>query len=159
MPEDRVEQQPPEVLAMVLADHIHRDQATGKFSILGTYAVIGAATFPARIPVIQVYASLIDGRGPTKVKLVLVDADGERGPVFTNEVTVPFANPTQTMEVHFVHLGAEFPEPGDYCVQLYAAGELLRELRLKVLPTDMQSDDDDEEDYDNDEPDEEEDQP
>ena len=41
-----VEQQPPEVFAVVVADHVHRDDTTGKFFILGTRASIGAAAFP-----------------------------------------------------------------------------------------------------------------
>ncbi len=45
-----VEQQPPEVLALVIADHIHRDDTTGKFFILGTRAAIGAAAFPCNCP-------------------------------------------------------------------------------------------------------------
>ena len=41
-----VEHQPPEVLALVIADHVHRDDSTGKFFILGTRASMGAAAFP-----------------------------------------------------------------------------------------------------------------
>jgi hypothetical protein len=74
MARKKIRQQPPEVLAMVLADHIHRDPGNGKFFILGTYSVIAAAEFPVTHPVIQVYASLIDGRGPTPLKLILVDS-------------------------------------------------------------------------------------
>src|SRR5438093_737987 len=116
MPDEKVAQQPPEVLAMVVADIIHRDPSNGKFFILGTYAVIGAASFPCVHPVIQVYVSLIDGRGPTPIKLLLIDADEARGVIFETEVIVPFVDPTQTMEVVFTHIGAEFPEPGDYCL-------------------------------------------
>jgi hypothetical protein len=59
------EQLPPEVLALVIADHVHRDDNTGKFFILGTRASIGTAAFPFNCPNLAVYASLIDGRGET----------------------------------------------------------------------------------------------
>ena len=41
-----VEKQWPEVIAMMLADVVHRDGATGKFSILGIHSVIVAPGFP-----------------------------------------------------------------------------------------------------------------
>ncbi len=45
-----VEQQPPEVLALVIADHVHQDDSTAKFFVLGTRTSIGAAAFPFTAP-------------------------------------------------------------------------------------------------------------
>jgi hypothetical protein len=91
-----VEQQPPEVLALLIADHVHRDDGTGKFFILGTRASIGAAAFPFNCPSLAVYAGLVDGRGETPVRLRLIDADEAREPVLEFETTVnlrePFSN-------------------------------------------------------------------
>src|SRR5712691_6508477 len=53
-----VEQQPPEVLALVIADHVHQDDLTGKFFILGTRSEIGAPEFPWSQPALAVYAAL-----------------------------------------------------------------------------------------------------
>lgn len=64
-----VEQQPPEVLALVIADHVHRDDITAKFFILGTRGEIGASAFPFNCPSLAVYASMIDGRGETALRL------------------------------------------------------------------------------------------
>jgi len=118
---------------MVLADHVHRDEATGKFFILGTYSCIRAASFPACHPRITVYLALINGRGPTSLKVRLVDADESRLPVFESEGIIEMTDPNQVVEAVFLHTGATFPEAGDYRLQLFAGENLLRETRLQVI--------------------------
>jgi hypothetical protein len=76
-----IDQQPPEVLTLVIADVVHRDWDTGKFSILGTRSSIGSGVFPFECPKLAVYASMIDGRGDTPLQLRLIDVDEERQPV------------------------------------------------------------------------------
>lgn len=129
-----VEQQPPEVLALVIADHVHRDDTTGKFFILGIRASIGAASFPLNCPSLAVYASMIDGRGATPMRLRLIDVDEAREPVLEFETTVNFLDPTDELEVAFRLADLVFPEPGDYRLQLYGAGQFLRERRFLVIP-------------------------
>jgi hypothetical protein len=94
-----VEQPPPEVSALVIADYRHRDDSTGKVFILGTRASLGAAAFPFHCPSLSVYASLIDGRGETPLRLRLIDVDEAREPVLEFETTVNFLDPTEEVEV------------------------------------------------------------
>jgi hypothetical protein len=129
-----VEQQPPEVFALVIADYVHRDDGTNKLFILGTRISLNAATFPFQCPSLAVYAGMIDGRGETAVRLRLIDADEEREPVLDFETTVNFLDPTEELEVAFRLIDLVFPEPGDYRLQLYGAGHFLRERRLLVIP-------------------------
>jgi hypothetical protein len=129
-----VEQQPPEVLALVIADHVHRDDNTAKFFILGTRAAIGAAAFPFNCPSLAVYASMIDGRGETPLRLRLIDVNEEREPVLEFETTVNFLDPTEEVEIAFRLVDLIFPEPGDYRLQLYGAGQFLRERRFLIIP-------------------------
>jgi hypothetical protein len=129
-----VEQQPPEVLALVIADHVHRDDNAGKFFILGTRSSIGAADFPFTCPSLAVYGSMIDGRGETTIKLRLIDVDEAREPVVEYETTVNFLEPTEEVEIVFRLVDLIFPEPGDYRLQLYGAGQFLRERRFLVIP-------------------------
>ncbi len=129
-----VERQPPEVLALVIADHVHRDDGGGKFFILGTRASIGAAAFPFTCSSLAVYASLIDGRGETPMRLRLIDVDEAREPVLEFETTVNFLDPTEEVELAFRLVDLVFPEPGDYRLQLYGADQLLRERRFLVIP-------------------------
>src|SRR5438105_326893 len=88
-----VEQQPPEVLALIIADHVHRDDSTGKFFILGTRASISAATFPFTCTSLALYTCMIDGRGETPLRLRLIDVDEAREPVLLFETTVNFLDP------------------------------------------------------------------
>lgn len=60
-----MEQLPPEVLALVAADRVYRDDSTNKLFILGTRSAFGAAAFPFICSSLAVYASMIDGRGET----------------------------------------------------------------------------------------------
>jgi hypothetical protein len=129
-----VEQQPPEVLALIIADHVHRDDSTGKFFILGTRASVGAAAFPFTCHSLTVYGSLVDGRGETLMRLRLIDADEAREPVLEFETTVNFLDPTEEVEIVFRLIDLAFPEPGDYRLQLFAAGQFLRERRFLVIP-------------------------
>ncbi len=129
-----IEQQPPEVSALVIADYVHRDDNTGKFFILGTRASIGAATFPFHHTSLAVYANLIDGRGETSLRLQLIDVDEAREPILEFETTVNFLDPTEEVEVAFRFQNLSFPEPGDYRLQLFGAGQFLREKRFLVIP-------------------------
>ncbi len=77
---------------------------------------------------------MTDGRGQTPLKMKIVDVDEEREPVLESDAVLDMAEPTQVFEMAFYAAEAVFPEPGEYRVQLYGAGELLRELRLHVVP-------------------------
>jgi hypothetical protein len=129
-----VEQPPPEVLALVIADHVHRDDIAGKFFILGTRASIGAAAFPFTCSSLAVYASMIDGRGETPLRLRLIDVDESREAVLDFETTVNFLDPIEEVEIGFRLVDLVFPEPGDYRLQLEGAGQFLRERRLLIIP-------------------------
>lgn len=123
---------PPLVLAMLMADAAQRDPASKKFSITGTFNIIRSPTFPCRHKVIAVYLSLIGGHGMVPTTLRLVDVDELHEPVVKVDQVMHFDDPTQWIEWAGEFHGVVFREPGDYRLQFFAAGELLRELRLKV---------------------------
>jgi Family of unknown function (DUF6941) len=108
------EQQPPEVLALLIADHVHRDEESGKLFLLGTRNSVGAREFPWTQARLAVYAALTDGRGETRLELRLVDVEESREPVLAHEVGVNFEDPTEDLEVVFLLNDIVFPEPGDY---------------------------------------------
>jgi hypothetical protein len=129
-----VEQQPPDVLAMVLADGVLRDAATGKHFIQGTYAAIFAPEFPWHHPAIVVYVAITNGHGKTPVKMRLVDVDETHDPVFEEETVIDFPDPLTVAELTFVRHGTVFPAPGEYRLQLFGAGQPLKERRIQVMP-------------------------
>ena len=122
MPEERVEQQPPKVLALILADTVLRDIASEKYVIEGTFSVVVASSFPWRQPVIAIYAAITNGHGRTAMKLRLIDIDEARDPIMETETFIDFADPIIVAEMVVALKDVEFLEPGEYCVQLYGAG-------------------------------------
>jgi hypothetical protein len=117
---------------MVLADHVHRDRATGKYFLLGTYNFLLTKAYPCRCQDLVVYTALTDGHGDVPVRLVLTDADEELGALASAEGSVRMDDPTQTCEVVFQLKGVVLPRPGQYRLQLQNGQHLLRELRLEA---------------------------
>jgi uncharacterized protein DUF6941 len=132
--EKPVQQQPPDVLAMVLADTVLQEPATGKFFIQGTYSVIMATDFPWPHPNLTVYFAITNGHGKTPIKVRLVDVDEDREPIFQMDAVLDFADPLVVVESVFTARGVQFPEPGEYRLQFFGAGEPLRERRIQVIP-------------------------
>ncbi len=128
-----VEQQPPEILAMVIADTVVIDVTTDKKTIQGIFHSLTAESFPWVQPSIVVYAVFTEGYGATSLKLRLVDVDELRPPLFELETVVNFADPLDVLEVVFSQKNIVFPAPGEYRFQLFGAGQPLRERRLQVL--------------------------
>jgi hypothetical protein len=129
-----VEQQPPQILALILADQVYQDDSSGRFSILGIRSALGARIFPWKQTQLAVYAVLTDGRGKTTVRLRLIDVEGTREPVLEYETIAEFLDPTDDVQVIFHLRDLVFPEPGDYRLQVEAAGQLLCERRLLLIP-------------------------
>jgi hypothetical protein len=127
-----LEQQPPLVLAMILADTVLLDVATGKNVIYGTYQALEAAAFPFTHPSIVVYVALTEGYGETIVRLRLTDVDELRPPIFQLETMVNFSDPFLVLEIVFRESKVVFPTPGEYRLQLFGADEPLLERRLQV---------------------------
>lgn len=127
-----VEQQPPLVLAMIVADTVLHDLLTDKMTIQGTYQVVRAESFPYRHPSLVVYVALTEGYGETSVRLRLVDVDEADAPILELESVLDFADPFDVLQVVFAPASVVFPEPGDYRLQLFGAGEPLLERRLQV---------------------------
>jgi len=61
----------------------------------------GAVAFPFNCPSLAVYASMIDGRGETPMRLRFIDVDEAREPVLEFETTVSFLDPTEVVEIAF----------------------------------------------------------
>ncbi|HBO43970.1 MAG TPA: hypothetical protein DD670_08570 [Planctomycetaceae bacterium] len=126
----------PYCLAMVLCDNVHRDAATGKHTILGTFSTLGAGKYPAKVS-FCVYFAITDGLGPTKLRIRLVDAacgitdevDGETEPVFEVSHEFPFESPLVVLEGMF-QFKTEIPKAGLYHCEMWAGGELLMSRRV-----------------------------
>ena len=129
---------PPYPLAMVICDMVWRDPYTAKCTIIGTFSAVCSSIFPAVHPVLSVYITLTDGRGIVPISLVLIDADEERAPIFKQDQDIEFIDPRAIVELIFVSGGIQFPQPGEYRLQLIAANEFIMERRILVLQTPLE---------------------
>jgi hypothetical protein len=135
MPDEKVEQQYPDVLAMVLADTILHDLGSGKFYIQGTYAAIFAPEFPWRHGPIMVYFAITNGHGKTPIKVRVIDLDDEEEPLIEAVgMEIDFPDPLAVAEGVIKCAPVLFPRPGEYRLQLFGASEFLKERRLQVIP-------------------------
>ncbi len=121
---------PPIVLALVICDAVHRDPTSGKSFVLGTFAGFESSAFPTTRSV-TAYVVVTAGRGVARIRVRLVDAEGARSPIAEAEASIEFSDPRDVAEFA-VYLDAEFPEAGEYRLQLFADDEFLVERRLRV---------------------------
>ena len=77
-----------------------------------------------------IYLDLTNGRGKVDIKVQIVDTDEVREPVWSADLEFEFADPRMVGEFDFMAGGLEFPEPGEYRVQVYANDEFIIERRL-----------------------------
>jgi uncharacterized protein DUF6941 len=126
--------QPPDVLALVIADSVLVEAGSQKCYIQGTYSTIMAAAFPIMSPRIFVYVAITNGHGKTPMILRIVDVDETHAPLVVSELSIDFPDPLTVVEGVFILQGVTFPRAGEYRLQLFGAGQPLRERRLQVVP-------------------------
>jgi len=130
----------PYCLAMVLCDAVHRDAATGKFTLLGTFSTLAVREYPAKVN-FCIYYAVTDGLGPTTLRLRLVDAasgiadSADAKPeksVFDIRADFAFDNPLAVVE-STVGIETVVPRPGLYHCELWAGDDLLMSRRLMAV--------------------------
>lgn len=67
------------------------------------------------------------------MKVQLVDADEERDPVFVKDGDVEFKDPRMIAEMGVHMINVTFPEPGEYRLQLLAAGDMVPLMERRIL--------------------------
>lgn len=140
----------PYCLAMVLCDAIHRDPATGKCTILGTFSAFHPRQLPAKVR-FAVYAEVTDGIGEVEFVLRIVesrsllDDSGDEPFVWKPDQSpkVTLENPLAVLQMTFL-CATELPKAGQYHCELLANGVPLMARRVIVMPPQEQSQADDE---------------
>lgn len=118
---------------MILCDQIITDRFTGKQSLIGIFSRLHAPGFPVSHPQLSVYVTLTDGYGEVDLLVRIVDTNDARPAIVEGKGKVNFQNPRAIANLGLSFHGLRFPEQGEYRVQLYCDGELLREARLDVV--------------------------
>ncbi len=123
----------PNVLSLIVCDQIITDRMTGKQSLIGMFSRVHAPRFPTAHPQLSVFVTLTDGHGKSELTIRIVDTNDERPPIVEGKGTVDFKNPRAIANLALQFHGLTFPQPGEYRVQLWSEGELLREARLELI--------------------------
>lgn len=71
---------PPTITALLIADHVYIDQATGNQVIAGAFNRISVPAFPAVIKDKFIFVKLVDIRGPFQLRIE-ISHDGDATPV------------------------------------------------------------------------------
>lgn len=120
---------------MILSDSIHRDQATGKFTILGTFSTLQSEEFPA-VTQLCAYWAITDAEGDYTLTFRVVDSkhlfDPDIEPVTSNDFPISAPNPLAVCE-GALGLKMVVPEPGVYHCELLIGDDLLMSRRLVAL--------------------------
>lgn len=124
---------PPVVLTLLIADNHILDARWGQHSVIGIFSQVKATIFPLTLSRLCIYAELSNGRGPVPIQVRIIDSAEARPPVVDAIANLTFADPLDVGHLAFGAMGATFPVPGDYRVQLLAHGTLLAERRLNLV--------------------------
>jgi hypothetical protein len=124
----------PKVCAMLLCDHVHRDPATGKFSLLGVFHQIHVkAPFPATHGPFGIYVNLTNMNGSYSflVRCTNMRSEDVIGETRTDKPLV-IKDPLARVEFGFAIPGLPLPEAGAYAFQLFANDRLLDDRAIVV---------------------------
>ena len=126
----------PYCLAMVLCDGTHRDPATGKVTILGTFSTVTAKTYPTPVA-FCVYSAVTDAIGEFTLKFQVVDSrhgfDAENEPIFSVEIVLNSPSPLAVSEGSMFVKGLVIQDPGVYHCELLHEGDVLMSRRLVAI--------------------------
>lgn len=121
----------PVPLTLLICDHAWQDPHSGKYFLLGTFSAINSSSFPFATNLVC-YFAVTEGEGSLPVRMELIDVDEERPAVFDAEGIFVFEHLRQVIEGIFAFENLNIPEPGEYRLKLFVAGEFLMERALHV---------------------------
>jgi hypothetical protein len=121
----------PDVIAMLFADDVHRDFGNGKFFLIGSYSALGVPFFPWKQQALLIYLAFTDAEGHFPLRLRITDGKGQV--IKEHEANLYLSLRHNVPERAFVLVDVNFPEPGEYRVQLFTKDLLLRERGLRLM--------------------------
>ena len=121
----------PLVQALILADHVYRDQATHKFVIAGTFRQILVPSFPIQYAwPVAAYVSLTNLRGKLALHLRFVDLHDLKVLVRTPAFGVDSEDPLASIELACQVGVLPLPHAGAYALEVVANDEPVGSLRI-----------------------------
>jgi hypothetical protein len=119
--------------ALLLADHIYRDQDTGKYVIAGTFYQLNVAAFPITFGrTIGAFVSLSGLKGKTGIDLEFVDTSSEEVLMRTQSLEVFCDDPDLPVEFAVEVPPLPLPHAGRYHFRLVAGGSVVGAVAVFV---------------------------
>ena len=120
--------------ALLLSDHVYRDEGSGKYVIAGTFHQINASAFPTTLSkTVGVFVALSGLTGRAGIKFEFLDA--ATGEVFMDTQALEVVSEDPDLPVEFAIEVPPLPLPraGRYLVRVAANGTVLGEAAVLVV--------------------------
>ena len=111
----------PALVHTILCDDV-RQEAGGKFSLMGLFETISAGTFPALHPRFAIMNEWSGGRGEFLAKIRLLAPD-KKTVLSESEAKIALFNETQRHRDISIRFNTAFPAPGTYWLEMLLDGE------------------------------------
>jgi hypothetical protein len=127
---------PCELLAVLVADRVFREEGSRKVHIAGIFNTLNATSFPCLHPCLHIYVAFTDakeGSHPAKVRFVYLDEAQTELLVAEGPVDVP--DRLGVVEINFAFSNVLLPKPGLIAVEFWLDGVLVGSRKVSLLKT------------------------
>lgn len=123
----------PTVQALVPADHVYRDQASGKYVIAGTFHQINVEAFPTTLSrTVGLFVSLRGVEAETGLELQFLDPETGDALISSNELSIVPGDPELPVEFAVELPPLPLPRAGRYVLRLAVGGTPVGEAPVVV---------------------------
>lgn len=124
---------PPVPLSTIICERVLLDAPTKTSSVIGIIDRILSPQYPIRFPRLFFFVEMTNGHDTTELEVRLIDSQNDEKILIQRKATVKFPDVRSIVSVVMAFEGLTFDHPGEYCFQLYAAGQILTSRRLVCL--------------------------
>ena len=122
---------PCELLAIIVADRVFREEGTRKVHISGTFSEIQAIAFPCRHPSMHLYVALTDARtGPHKGRIRFAYLDETQTEVLSSEGPLRVSGPLEVLELNAEFPNVLFPKEGTLAIEFWMDDVLIGSRKI-----------------------------
>ena len=123
----------PTLQALIPADHIYRDEHSGKYVIAGTFHQVNLGSFPATLGrSVGVFVALRGIEGEAALEFELLGPDRAEPLLRSHNMRVASTDPERTVEFAVELPPLPLPVPGRYALRVGLDGTPLGEAMLEV---------------------------